>query len=238
MPVEYGQRRGMGYRYSQDPAQQDWQQELALQYAGLPARRALVENARQFDASQKQQKKQFNTTNTLNETRFQQQRKDADKAGMLSGLGSLAGVIGAYAGTREGGIGSMLPTWMGGNNQTGARRLPNQYAPWGEQPVNNQQDYTKSNVAFNPYKPAVYDPMNSAYSSLNSWNQKQDSNFMQDKINSNDFMAKYVNNSEKDKWAQTPFQQQMWDFNPARDYSRMYGSGNTMFGGNSYNTGL
>jgi hypothetical protein len=204
MPVEYGQRRGMGWRYQQDPAQQDWQAELDMQYRGLPAQRALAENARQFNVSQAQQKKQFKTTNTLNETRFQQQRKDADKAGILSGLGSLAGIVGAYAGTREGGIGSMLPSWMGGNNQTGSRQ---QYAPWGvKRPIDNQQSMdSRNSVAFDPNKSWEYKPdpnalQNSLNNNLNSWEDNQQPSYYQYSGNNNNSGGDWFNKNWNDSY--------------------------------------
>ena len=105
MPVEYGQRRGMGWRYAQDPAQQDWQQELALQYAQQPANRALAENARQFNASQGQQNKQFKTTNRLTAEQNQLTRDTQEKTSKLGFAGNVLGALGtAYFGRDRGGM--------------------------------------------------------------------------------------------------------------------------------------
>jgi hypothetical protein len=179
MPVEYGQRRGMGYRYSQDPAQQDWQHELALQYAGLPAQRALVENARQFDATKAQQKKQFNQTAATQAAQYAQTRKDANRAGMLSGLGSLVGVLGAYAGTRENGI------WGGGKKSPWDR----QYGQVNSTPEARQENNYTTNTPFQAipsYTPQSYEQGVGNYMSNPNWEQDQSAQF--------DVMSRYGNN--------------------------------------------
>jgi hypothetical protein len=147
MPVEYGQRRGMGYRYSQDPAQQDWQEELKLLYAQQPENRRLAQQNTQFNISTKNQKDQFKTTNALTAAENKLNRKSAERTGMLGALGSLVGVAGAYAGTRQGGLTDIF------NSQK--QKTPQQL--WYEQNYGNPSNNPSQNAINAVPQPITYD---------------------------------------------------------------------------------
>ena len=81
MGVSWGQRRALGTRYSTDPAYDLEQARMDLEYAGLPAKRALAEQIRQYNISQ---------ANQLSEN--EKNRKSSGTSGMVGAAGTVAGM--------------------------------------------------------------------------------------------------------------------------------------------------